>query len=656
MEADVVLGQPDFNSSVSGTTASLFDVPFKIFSDGVRLFLTERGNDRVLMWNSIPTSNNELADLVLGQPDFTTAVSNNGGRSAIALADPYHAVSDGKRLFVTDFSNCRILIWNSIPTTIRQPADLVLGQSTFSTGTVNQGGLGAGTFGFGPSFVFSDGRRLFVADRANHRVLIWNSMPTVNKQPADLVLGQPDFVSATPNNGGLSARSISQPRSIFYDGERLFVGDENNNRVLIWNTLPTSNYQAADVVVGQPNFTSSASNQGGGAKAHTLGNPSLYSLFSDGQRLYVADAANHRVLIWNDIPVKNNAPADIVIGQSSFSGNLANRGGAVGANTLDTPRGVAADGNRLFIVDEGNQRVLIFNLGGVSEQNLGPQFDQGKSVLGKVFWDVNGNGRQDEGESGVEGVKVASDTGVYAITDEDGKYHYPFIETGQRVLKIDESTVPVGARHASPVEFTTENPRKVMVTEGMLTKVSFGIKPSSMSSPNAFVGDPLPGHSRSDKQAALDSRLRGNDKNTGPLLKVSVSQDAMSLEPRLGVSAALVQKEGDRSFSDQEDLSPFSVVRFTIDTNYHLFIKRAELKVWAIRHPERSEGSKYGDSSSSTQNDVMVIDLPMPLPLTYDYELLDPLDSPFATLRYQLSVFDENDKEDRTSIGELVIE
>ena len=343
-------------------------------------------------------------------------------------------------------------------------------------------------------------------------------------------------------------------------------------------------------------------------------------------------------------------PADFVIGQPDFNSNVINQGGGPRANTMGSAHGVFFDGRRLFVSDSTNNRVLIFDVGGAGFDNLGPQFDQGKSVLGKVFWDLDGNGRQDEGERGVEGVKVASDTGVYAITDEDGKYHYPFIETGQRVLKIDASTLDEG------VEVTTENPRKVMVTEGMLTKVSFGIKPSSMSSPNAFVGDPLPGHSRSDKQAALDSRLRGNDKNTGPLLKVSVSQDAMSLEPRLGVSAALVQKEGDRSFSDQEDLSPFSVVRFTIDTNYHLFIKRAELKIWTTQALTRTSSRPLPEGEGWGEGEAFVIDLPMLLPLTYDYELPVPLDSTPATLRYQLSVFDENGKEDRTSVGELQIE
>ena len=33
------------------------------------------------------------------------------------------------------------------------------------------------------------------------------------------------------------------------------MADTQNNRVLIWNTIPTKNNQPADLVLGAPNFT-----------------------------------------------------------------------------------------------------------------------------------------------------------------------------------------------------------------------------------------------------------------------------------------------------------------------------------------------------------------------------------------------------------------
>ena len=51
--------------------------PVSVTSDGVRLFVTDLGFNRVLVWNSIPTSNTAPADFALGQPDLASAVPNN---------------------------------------------------------------------------------------------------------------------------------------------------------------------------------------------------------------------------------------------------------------------------------------------------------------------------------------------------------------------------------------------------------------------------------------------------------------------------------------------------------------------------------------------------------------------------------------------------
>jgi len=46
-----------------------------------------------------------------------------------------------------------------------------------------------------PRYVVSDGTRLFVADGGNDRVMVYNSIPTVTGQLADEILGQPDQYS-----------------------------------------------------------------------------------------------------------------------------------------------------------------------------------------------------------------------------------------------------------------------------------------------------------------------------------------------------------------------------------------------------------------------------------------------------------------------------
>ncbi|OGX04236.1 MAG: hypothetical protein A3G87_08925 [Omnitrophica bacterium RIFCSPLOWO2_12_FULL_50_11] len=143
--------------------------------------------------------------------------------------------------------------------------------------------------------------------------------------------------------------------------------------------------QTPDVVLGQPDFTTVS--EGTSRLKHSQ----PHYIFSDGEQLIIADhAENHRILVYNSIPAANFAPADIVIGQPNFTEN----GVGSGPQGFSSPVKAMTDGKNLYVSDKSNHRVLIFNIGD-SAIDLSPQFEQGKAVLGKVFWDLNGNGRQD---------------------------------------------------------------------------------------------------------------------------------------------------------------------------------------------------------------------------------------------------------------------
>ena len=96
-----------------------------------------------------------------------------------------------------------------------------------------------------PMDIASDGERLLLADTRNNRILIWNSLPTENSEP-DIVLGQKDFYSNNPDTG---MNQMNWPVSVSTDGEHVAVADTYNNRILIWNTFPASNGQSADLVI-----------------------------------------------------------------------------------------------------------------------------------------------------------------------------------------------------------------------------------------------------------------------------------------------------------------------------------------------------------------------------------------------------------------------
>ena len=104
-----------------------------------------------------------------------------------------------------------------------------------------------------------DGNRvkLFVNDRRNHRVLIFNNIPQDATALPDVVVGQANFTSGTANAGAAPSASGFDENvhmSVCSNGN-MFVTDRNNNRVLVYNRVPTANGTAADFVIGQPDFS-----------------------------------------------------------------------------------------------------------------------------------------------------------------------------------------------------------------------------------------------------------------------------------------------------------------------------------------------------------------------------------------------------------------
>src|SRR4029453_4320843 len=137
-------------------------------------------------------------------------------------------------------------------------ASVVAGKPNFTNstaGTTQSVMRSASGVAFSP-----DGNVLIAADENDHRVLIWNSIPASNGGNAVFVIGQTNFTS---NTQGLSSTQLRGPAGVFVSPNgKLFICDQLNNRVLIYNSIPTSNGEAADVVVGQPNFTSNGTGIG----------------------------------------------------------------------------------------------------------------------------------------------------------------------------------------------------------------------------------------------------------------------------------------------------------------------------------------------------------------------------------------------------------
>ena len=352
--ADLVLGQPDFTTISDATTASKMYDPYGQAFHPVsgKFYVADGSNNRILRFPSVLSSSMN-AEAVLGQSDFISSSSTTSA-SKLSFPSGTHIDKDGN-LWVADYSNYRVLMFKNVATLSNiVSADLVLGQANFDSavlGSANQSNFDSGLEGI---FVDNNGR-LWVADYGNGRVLWFNNAANLaNGAPADGVLGQTDFTSTS---GGVTASLMNGASGVFVDkDDRLWVADYSNNRVLRFDNasnLPATG-AVANSVLGQPDFTSSTD----GPTQSLMYGPNRLYVDSMGT-LWVVEYSSHRILgYYNAAEKANGAPADIVLGQPNFiSGNSGSD-----EKSLDNPIEITVDfQGRLLVADYGNNRILRFS-------------------------------------------------------------------------------------------------------------------------------------------------------------------------------------------------------------------------------------------------------------------------------------------------------
>ncbi len=262
-------------------------------------------------------------------------------------------------LFVSDTGRNRVFYWKDLPREKYSRADLILGQNTQDETSRNAGtDISARTLLY-PSGLWSDGKKIIVADAWNHRVLVWHTIPTDYGAPADVVIGQPDFNSNDPNVKGLScdpsAKSLYWPYGVFSNGTSLWIADTGNRRILYFDSIPTKNFSPADKVIGQEDFNS---------RDFTEENPIWpYSVsISDSGQMAVSDTQFYRTLFWHRWQDSYSKTADIIIGQNSLHDSGANQYRLHPlANTLNWTYDHCFYQDGILINDTGNSRILGFD-------------------------------------------------------------------------------------------------------------------------------------------------------------------------------------------------------------------------------------------------------------------------------------------------------
>lgn len=290
--ADILLAGIDFNNAGDGL---LFNHPGGIATDGTRLLMADKNNNRVLIWNSLP-SGNTAPDIVLGQPNMT---NNNPGTVRNAMNWPTAVTVVNDKVMVADTNNNRILIWNSFPTNNGQAADLILAGD--AKADVSQRGNISWPWG-----VWSNGEKLVVSSTKGGQIFIWNTLPTSDNQKPDITIKLDD---------------IGTPRNIISDGNTLAVGDhnafENQRGTFFWSNFPTADDAMYDFFMATPALTDNTNSTNQPQNPQLLGEEMTGGSYTeDGKFVTVT---NSGLFIWNTFPTDQNDSPDVSIAQDTFT-------------------------------------------------------------------------------------------------------------------------------------------------------------------------------------------------------------------------------------------------------------------------------------------------------------------------------------------------
>ena len=322
------------------------------------IWIADTGHHRLLHWPA-----GAKQGQVLGQDDDNAETRNGGGAAhACSFSTPVGLCAFAERgLALADSWNHRVLIWWEAPTQPHQAADIVLGQPNFTSVQGNRGQQQAAANSlFWPSAVYCDGQRFIVADTGNRRVLIWPTLPQKNGQAASQVLGQPDMHSRDQNGGhDLDAAGMVWPHGIALWQGDLVVADAGANRLMCWQGIPQESAQPCQRILGQTSAAGRLHNQGHAKPSrHSLAMP--YALAAWQHYLIVADTANSRLLVWDKNCVEAGAIA--VHAQADFDSAGDNRWQPVAADSLCWPYGVYVHDDDVLVADTGNDRVQVWPL------------------------------------------------------------------------------------------------------------------------------------------------------------------------------------------------------------------------------------------------------------------------------------------------------
>ena len=321
LNASWVIGQISFTTDATGVSANLFSAAMNgiVFDNQNNLWVADTNNNRVLGFSASKIySINPSASWVIGQPSFTSNTINNGGISAKTLYKPYSvAIDKNGYLWVGDLGNYRLLGYKN-PQGIMPSADYVIGQTSFSLSTYGVTQYQFSGTGVVMPIAFDNSGNLWVYDY--YRILGFASADLYgnNRPNASYLMFQTSYTAALTS-------TLSQGYTTQYDMAGFFYQVAVPNEEIV-TALPNP-YQ---IDYGFP----------------------LYLAFNSKNDMWISDTDNHRLVQYKNSDITSNAypyNCSAVLGQSQFY--IQGESGFT-QYKLDYVRDVAFDkNNNLWVAD-----------------------------------------------------------------------------------------------------------------------------------------------------------------------------------------------------------------------------------------------------------------------------------------------------------------
>ncbi len=299
-----VIGQANFTATSAATTQAGLNSPRGMVYDsaGKRLFIAN--TNRVTVYNlSDGITDGENAVNVLGQTTFTSATSTI---TQSGLVGPIDLTYDAGNARLSVLQSARLTLFdigggitdgmNAVDVVGQTDENQLTPGPSFTTNGTNNGPNSISMSSPTGLAIDTAKHRLFVADTSNNRILVYNlnTDNSLTDRIADSLLGQSDFRTVTANT---SQKGFNGPQGLTYDpvGDRLFVSEINNNRVMVFSVGAIQNGESGSSLLGQPTFVSNTQLTSQSAIRSTQA-----ILFDPvASRLYTAENGNHRVMIFD---------------------------------------------------------------------------------------------------------------------------------------------------------------------------------------------------------------------------------------------------------------------------------------------------------------------------------------------------------------------